>query len=88
MRQFAAALACAALGSAGLLDARDAVADRVMTLTRASTWMRAASVPIAFRTFHPQGMVRIGETLQATEVFRAYFMSEDDRSTLYIYDVR
>jgi len=44
------------------------VADRVMTLTRASSWTLVASVPMAFRTFHPQGMVRIGETLFVSSV--------------------
>jgi hypothetical protein len=44
------------------------VAERVMTLTRASSWTLAASVPIAFRTFHPQGMVKIGETLFVSSV--------------------
>jgi hypothetical protein len=47
---------------------RSIVADRVMTLTRASSWTLAASVPIAFRTFHPQGMVKIGETLFVSSV--------------------
>ncbi len=37
-------------------------------LTRASTWTRVAEVPIAFRTFHPQGMVKIGETLFVSSV--------------------
>lgn len=49
-------------------DPRSAVADRVMTLSRTSTWTLAASVPIAFRTFHPQGMVRIGDTLFVSSV--------------------
>src|SRR5882757_894275 len=39
-----------------------------MTLTRQSSWTLAASVPIAFRTFHPQGMVKIGETLFVSSV--------------------
>jgi hypothetical protein len=49
-------------------DPRSSVADRVMTLTRASSWTLAASVPIGFRTFHPQGMVKIGETLFVSSV--------------------
>jgi hypothetical protein len=44
------------------------VADRVMALTRSSSWTLVASVPIAFRTFHPQGMVKIGETLFVSSV--------------------
>ena len=39
-----------------------------MALTRTSTWTLVASVPIAFRTFHPQGMVKIGETLFVSSV--------------------
>jgi hypothetical protein len=54
--------------SAAQPDPRSIVADRVMTLTRASTWTLVASVPIAFRTFHPQGMVKIGETLFVSSV--------------------
>jgi len=49
-------------------DSRLIVAERVMTLTRASSWTLAASVPIAFRTFHPQGMAKIGETLFVSSV--------------------
>jgi hypothetical protein len=49
-------------------DPRLIVADRAMTLTRASTWTRVAAVPIAFRTFHPQGMVKIGETVLVSSV--------------------
>jgi hypothetical protein len=49
-------------------DPRTIVADRVSTLTRASVWTRVAVIPIAFRTFHPQGMVKIGETLFVSSV--------------------
>src|SRR4051794_20087792 len=45
-----------------------ALADRVTTLTRDSGWKRVASVRIAFRTFHPQGMVKIGETFFVSSV--------------------
>ncbi len=44
------------------------VADKVMKLTRDSTWTRVASIPIAFRTFHPQGMVKIGDTFYVSSV--------------------
>ena len=57
-----------AAGSAVQSNPRSIVADRVMTLTRASTWTLVASVPIAFRTFHPQGMVKIGDTLFVSSV--------------------
>lgn len=49
-------------------DQRSIVAERVTKLTRASSWTLVSSVPIAFRTFHPQGMVKIGETLLVSSV--------------------
>jgi hypothetical protein len=58
-----------ALGTAALAqDARSIVAERVLGLTRASTWTPVASIPIAFRTFHPQGMVKVGETFFVSSV--------------------
>jgi hypothetical protein len=42
-------------------SARSTMGDRVMQLTRDSPWKPIASVPIAFTTHHPQGMVRIGD---------------------------
>jgi Family of unknown function (DUF6454) len=47
---------------------RSVVAERVRKLTRTSIWTPVASVPMAFRTFHPQGMVKIGETLYVSAV--------------------
>src|SRR5262250_1453505 len=44
------------------------VAERVMKLTRASSWTLTSTVPIAFRTFHPQGMVKIGDSLFVSSV--------------------
>ena len=49
-------------------DPRVGVADHVMTLTRDSAWTLTASIPIAFKTFHPQGMVKIGDTFIVTAV--------------------
>ena len=57
-----------AVALAAAADPRSTVADRVTTLTRTSSWTLVASVPIAFRTFHPQGMVKIGETLFVSSV--------------------
>ena len=48
--------------SASQADTRSAVAERVMKLTRESRWTQVAAVPIAFKTHHPQGMVKIGGT--------------------------
>jgi hypothetical protein len=49
-------------------DSRSTVAERVVKLTRDSSWKPVASVPIAFTTFHPQGMVKIGNTLFVSSV--------------------
>src|SRR5262245_46769342 len=49
-------------------DTRALVAERVTRLTRDSPWKQVAAVPIAFKTFHPQGMVKIGETLYVSSV--------------------
>lgn len=63
----AAALVAAAL--TGLTaDDRSTVADRVRLLTRSSNWTRVASIPLRFRTFHPQGMVKIGNTFFVSSV--------------------
>jgi hypothetical protein len=46
------------------------IAERVMALTRESSWQQVAAVPIGFRTFHPQGMVKIGDALFVSSVER------------------
>jgi uncharacterized protein DUF6454 len=61
---FAAAAASAAINDI----ARSIVADRVTALTRASPWTRVDAVAIAFDTFHPQGMVKIGDTFFVSSV--------------------
>jgi hypothetical protein len=47
---------------------RSVLAERVSALTRNSAWKLVASIPVRFRTFHPQGMVRIGETFFVSSV--------------------
>ena len=47
---------------------RIAVADRVTRLTRDTAWTRVSSLPIAFKTFHPQGLVKIGDTFFLSSV--------------------
>lgn len=37
------------------------LAERVPMLTRGTQWTQTAAVPMQFRTFHPQGMVKIGD---------------------------
>ena len=55
--------------SSGLVaDDRSTVAERVRLLSRTSAWTRVAAVPIRFRTFHPQGMVKIGEAFFVSSV--------------------
>ncbi len=49
-------------------DTRAVLAERVAKLTRDSFWKPVASVPIKFTTYHPQGMVKIGETLFVSSV--------------------
>src|SRR5262245_44273869 len=62
------ALACA-LGAAALsADIHSSVAERVMKLTRTSAWKPAGSVRMQFRTWHPQGLVRIGDTFFVSSV--------------------
>jgi hypothetical protein len=50
---------------------RVVLAERVAELTRTSTWKQVSAVKVAFRTYHPQGMVRIGETIVVSSVDRA-----------------
>lgn len=54
-----------------LQDDRSLLADRVTKLTRASAWTLVSSVRVPFPTFHPQGMVKIGNTLIVSSVDRA-----------------
>ena len=49
-------------------DTRSTVSERVKKLTRDSSWNLVASVPISFRTHHPQGMVKIGDRLIVSSV--------------------
>ena len=50
------------------VPSRDAMADAVSRLTRDSGWTLVRSVPIQFGTFHPQGMVKIGELVFVSSV--------------------
>lgn len=59
-------LAVAAVGAAA--DDRAIVAERIGRLTRDTQWQLVQSLPIKFRTFHPQGMVKIGETFFVSSV--------------------
>jgi hypothetical protein len=70
-----AALAVAAMSPAAISPAamaadgsRDLLAERVMKLSRSTQWKPVSAVPINFLTYHPQGMVKIGDTLFVSSV--------------------
>ena len=45
-------------GQTAAPESRSVLAERVTALTRNAVWKLVASIPVRFRTFHPQGMVR------------------------------
>ena len=49
-------------------DRRPPLAELVSQLTRDSKWTLTSKVPVAFPTFHPQGMVKIGDTFFVSSV--------------------
>lgn len=61
-------LAFLALTAGAAEDTRSRLAERVATLTRDSRWTLVDRVPVAFKTFHPQGMVKIGDTFFVSSV--------------------
>jgi uncharacterized protein DUF6454 len=61
------AIAVLALYAAQAND-RATVGDRVQQLTRESSWKLVQSIPMRFATYHPQGMVRIGDTFYVSSV--------------------
>jgi Family of unknown function (DUF6454) len=61
-------MACAGLLAWSAAAASDLVADRVQKLTRAVRWQPVAEIPIGFKTHHPQGMVKIGDTFFVSSV--------------------
>src|SRR4051794_10576824 len=67
MRVIAAVIGIAAVHAAQE-NPRFTLADRVTLLTRDASWTLVASIPIRFRTFHPQGMVKIGQAFFVSSV--------------------
>jgi hypothetical protein len=67
MRAFLMAVVVA-VASAGQPQTRTLLGDRAVTITRDTQWTLTSSTPIRFRTFHPQGMVKIGETFIISSV--------------------
>jgi hypothetical protein len=66
----AAIVTALAAGTALAAQAGDRalVGERVRSLTRDSAWTEVARIPMRFATFHPQGMVRVGDTLFVSSV--------------------
>lgn len=44
------------------------VSERVKKLTRGTQWKSVATIPVNFNTFHPQGMVKIGDVFYVSSV--------------------
>ncbi|MCW4115303.1 DUF6454 family protein [Aurantimonas sp. MSK8Z-1] len=60
MSHVMALILAAAAWPAAAVAAEPQLAERFMTLTRSSTWEKTGETPVAFATFHPQGMVKVG----------------------------
>ena len=83
MRRAVAALGVAiifglSIGASSMRSARAAtphagVAARVVKITRSTTWTPVAAIRLGFKTFHPQGMVKVGDAffLSSVEIGRA-----------------
>ena len=67
---FCATLALAAMPvlTAPAIAADTTVHDRVLKLTRSTKWNQAAAIKIPFKTFHPQGMIKIGDDFYVSSV--------------------
>jgi hypothetical protein len=68
MRRFGLGLLAATVLGSSAGAASDLVAERVQKLTRAVRWQPVATIPINFKTHHPQGMVKIGNTFFVSSV--------------------
>lgn len=62
------ALTLASVAPRGQTTATPAAADLVLGLTRETAWNLVETVPMKFTTYHPQGMVKIGDTLFVSSV--------------------
>ena len=68
MKAIAIVAGLAALFAVGAAHADDAVADKFLRVTKGSAWQPVATVPIAFPTHHPQGMLKIGDRFYMSSV--------------------
>lgn len=66
--KIAAVLAVLMLSPGVVSAGEPGVAEGVTTLTRGTAWKQVAAIPIAFPTFHPQGMVKIGDDFFVSSV--------------------
>src|SRR5262249_34116356 len=66
LRAIAGAVMAAFVASSA--SAESQLAERIMQLTRGSTWRPVATLPLNFPTHHPQGMVRVGDRFFVTSV--------------------
>lgn len=68
LRRLALLLAAAASLLGGPVLAAPSLADRLIQIDRSTAWTQTASIPVAFATFHPQGMVKIGSEFFVSSV--------------------
>ena len=68
LRAAIASLVVSAMVAAAPARTNRDLGPRVAALTRESRWRPVTAIPVAFPTFHPQGMVKIGDTFFVTSV--------------------
>lgn len=68
MRRFGLGLLASTVLGSSAVAASELVAERVQKLTRAVRWRPVATIPINFKTHHPQGMVKIGDAFFVSSV--------------------
>jgi hypothetical protein len=64
----AVAVAASMGAEAQTTNAGAVVSERVKKLTRGTQWRQVAAIPVNFNTFHPQGMVKIGDNFYVSSV--------------------
>jgi len=62
------ALTASVSADAQTTSAGAVVSERVKKLTRGTQWRQVAAIPVNFNTFHPQGMVKIGDNFYVSSV--------------------